>query len=243
MRKHLPVLILSAAVALPALTYAQEQQQERQQQQRQEQQQGQTSERQGRTGVQTDEQQAGGEQVERDVTRGRVKEYTPGQAITIDVPMAIDKSYNLAQQDEKQRVTVAEGLKVGEPVAVIEWEQNNVKFVRIVPQGAEAAMADGAFAPSATATGKVTQMTPGQKISVTLEGGGSRTFDLQSQTGPQVIVARGVSSGDTVRILEGREGDRTVVRIEKVEGTEGQRANGTRTQDEKTRQTQTDQDK
>ncbi len=229
MHKHLPVLILSAAVAVPVLTHGQERQQKSEQEQQQ---------RGTRDGVRKDEQNAG-----KKVTRGRVKEFTPGQKITIDVPWAFDKSYDLAQQQEKQRVTVAEGLEVGQPVAVIEWEQNAVKFVRIIPQGAEAAMADGAFTPTATTTGRVQQITPGNSISIRIEGGGTRTFDLKRQTGPQVNVAPGVSSGDTVRITQGREDGRTVVHIDKADVLERPSAAGAPIRGEKTRQPRTDENK
>jgi len=55
-----------------------------------------------------------------DATFGRVKEITAGQKVVIDVDNAVDKSFDLTDKDVK--VTLAKGLKVGDPVKVVEHE-------------------------------------------------------------------------------------------------------------------------
>ena len=69
-----------------------------------------------------------------DVTYGRIKEFTGGR-IVIDVDNAIDKSFELADNDP--RVNVAAGLKVGDPVKVTEREVNDKKTVQIVKHTGE----------------------------------------------------------------------------------------------------------
>jgi len=56
-----------------------------------------------------------------DTTYGRVKEFTVGQKIVIDVDNAVDKSFDLNDKDLK--VHMAKGLKVGDPVKVVEHEK------------------------------------------------------------------------------------------------------------------------
>ncbi len=63
-----------------------------------------------------------------DATYGRVKEFTAGQKIVIDVNNAPDKSYDLAKDKD---VMVAPGLKVGDPVKITENEANGKKMVNI----------------------------------------------------------------------------------------------------------------
>jgi hypothetical protein len=65
-----------------------------------------------------------------DVTYGRVKEFTEGQKIVLDVNNAPDKSFDLTDQNTK--VTLAKGLKVGDPVKVTERTVNGKKVVDIV---------------------------------------------------------------------------------------------------------------
>lgn len=55
-----------------------------------------------------------------DATYGRVKEFTAGQKIVIDVDNAVDKTFDLNDKDLK--VKLAKGLKVGDPVKVVERE-------------------------------------------------------------------------------------------------------------------------
>jgi hypothetical protein len=57
---------------------------------------------------------------DKDVTYGRIKELTAGQKVVINVDNAIDKSFDLSDKD--LRVTLAKGLKVGDPVKVQEHE-------------------------------------------------------------------------------------------------------------------------
>src|SRR5438045_3713794 len=65
-----------------------------------------------------------------DVTYGRVKEFTEGQKIVLDVNNAPDKSFDLT--DQNMKVTLAKGLKVGDPVKVTERTVNGKKVVTIV---------------------------------------------------------------------------------------------------------------
>jgi hypothetical protein len=58
-----------------------------------------------------------------------------GGRIVIDVDNAIDKSFELADNDP--RVNVAAGLKVGDPVKVTEREVNDKKTVQIVKHTGE----------------------------------------------------------------------------------------------------------
>jgi hypothetical protein len=53
-----------------------------------------------------------------DATYGRVKEFTAGQKILVDVDNAPDKEFNL--QDKDVTVKVDRGLKVGDPVKITE---------------------------------------------------------------------------------------------------------------------------
>jgi len=55
-----------------------------------------------------------------DVTYGRVKEFTTGQKIVIDVDNAPDKTFDLADKD--LAVKLAKGLKVGDTVKVSEHD-------------------------------------------------------------------------------------------------------------------------
>jgi hypothetical protein len=55
-----------------------------------------------------------------DVTYGRIKELNAGQKIVINIDNAPDKTFDLADKD--LRVTLAKGLKVGDPVKVNEHE-------------------------------------------------------------------------------------------------------------------------
>ena len=65
-----------------------------------------------------------------DVTYGRVKEWTAGQKVVIDVDNQVDKNFDLTDKDVK--VTIAKGLKVGDPVKVTERDRNGKKQVAIV---------------------------------------------------------------------------------------------------------------
>jgi len=65
-----------------------------------------------------------------DVVYGTIKEVKSGEKIVINVPNAIDKTYNLA--DPKTAVEVADGLAVGDPVKIMETKRNNDNVVHIV---------------------------------------------------------------------------------------------------------------
>jgi hypothetical protein len=65
---------------------------------------------------------------DKDATYGRVKEFTAGQKLVIDVDNAPDKSYDLAKDKD---VVMAPGLKVGDPVKITESDVNGKKTVNI----------------------------------------------------------------------------------------------------------------
>ena len=56
-----------------------------------------------------------------DATYGRIKELTAGQKVVINVDNAPDKSFDLADKDVA--VKLGKGLKVGDPVKVVEHEK------------------------------------------------------------------------------------------------------------------------
>ena len=55
-----------------------------------------------------------------DVTYGRIKEFTAGQRVVVDVDNAPDKSFDLTDKDVA--VKLGKNLKVGDPVKVTEHE-------------------------------------------------------------------------------------------------------------------------
>jgi hypothetical protein len=55
-----------------------------------------------------------------DITYGRIKEFTAGQKVVVDVDNAVDKSFDLTDKDLS--VKLGKGLKVGDPVKVTEHE-------------------------------------------------------------------------------------------------------------------------
>ena len=57
---------------------------------------------------------------DKDVTYGRIKEFTAGQKVVINVDNAPDKTFDLTDKDVT--VKLAKGLKVGDPVKVEEHE-------------------------------------------------------------------------------------------------------------------------
>jgi hypothetical protein len=66
-----------------------------------------------------------------DVTYGRVKELTAGQKIVIDVDDAVDKTFDLSDND--LAVNLGAGLKVGDPVKVTEHSvAGKTKRVQVV---------------------------------------------------------------------------------------------------------------
>jgi len=149
----------------------------------------------------------------RRIRAGTVKSFTPGKEITIDLPMAFDKSYDLAHPNrDNTRVRIAGHIAAGEPVVIIEYEEDGVHCVDIVP---EAGLSDG-FTPRTAAAGRVAEYVAGERIVLILNGGGSRKFDLRTRGGPHVVVARGISTGDAVCVFEGERNKRRVIRIERV---------------------------
>jgi len=64
-----------------------------------------------------------------DATYGRVKEFTAGKKLVVDVNNAPDKDYDLTKTNEN--VMVAPGLKVGDPVKITENDVNGKKTVNI----------------------------------------------------------------------------------------------------------------
>jgi hypothetical protein len=65
-----------------------------------------------------------------DVTYGRVKEFTAGQKIVVDVDNSIDKNFDL--KDKDIAVKVDKALKVGDPVKITERSVAGKKTVEIV---------------------------------------------------------------------------------------------------------------
>lgn len=63
-----------------------------------------------------------------DATYGRVKEFTAGQKLVIDINNAPDKNYDLAKDKD---IAVAPGLKVGDPVKITERDVNGKKTITI----------------------------------------------------------------------------------------------------------------
>lgn len=55
-----------------------------------------------------------------DVTYGRIKEFTPGQKVLIDIDNAPDKEFDLASKDVS--VKLPSGLKIGDTVKVAETD-------------------------------------------------------------------------------------------------------------------------
>ena len=62
----------------------------------------------------------GADRADHDVTYGRVKEFTAGQKIVIDVDNAPDKNYDLSDKDIAFKLE--KGLKVGDPVKITEHD-------------------------------------------------------------------------------------------------------------------------
>ena len=60
------------------------------------------------------------ERADHDATYGRVKEFTAGQKIVIDVDNAPDKDYDLS--DKNIGFKLQKGLKVGDPVKITEHD-------------------------------------------------------------------------------------------------------------------------
>lgn len=65
-----------------------------------------------------------------DATYGRVKEFTAGKKLVVDVNNAPDKDYDLTKTNET--VMIAPGLKVGDPVKITENDVNGKKTVNVV---------------------------------------------------------------------------------------------------------------
>lgn len=64
-----------------------------------------------------------------DATYGRVKEFTAGKKLVVDVNNAPDKDYDLTKTNEN--VVIAPGLKVGDPVKITEMDVAGKKTVNI----------------------------------------------------------------------------------------------------------------
>ncbi|MGE5489483.1 MAG: hypothetical protein ACM3ZB_16825 [bacterium] len=148
----------------------------------------------------------------RRIASGKVKTYTPGREITIDVAMGFDKSYDLSQPEPGTRITVSPKIKVGDTVAVIEYDENSVRNIDIVLQED---LAEG-FVVSTRANGRVIGYTPGERITVRIDGNGTRTYDLSGADGVYVAIGAGVREGDAVTVLEGSRQRQRVIRIEKT---------------------------
>jgi hypothetical protein len=82
-----------------------------------------------------------------DVTYGRVKEFTAGQKIVIDVDNAPDKEFEMTSKDVT--VKVAKGLKVGDPVKVTEHEVMGKTKTVMIAKHSGGGMAHGDKDPAA----------------------------------------------------------------------------------------------
>jgi hypothetical protein len=81
--------------------------------------------------------QAAAPQKGSDVTTAKVKEYTPGKKIELDVENAPDKSFDLT--DKNTTVNVAANVKTGDTVQVMERTgADGKKMVEITPASAPA---------------------------------------------------------------------------------------------------------
>ena|SRR6185312_10264979 len=69
---------------------------------------------------------------ERAGTMGRVKEYSAGQKLVIDIAGAPERSYDLASKS--QTIVVAPGLKSGDSVRIVESDVNGKRTINIMEE-------------------------------------------------------------------------------------------------------------
>ena len=72
----------------------------------------------------------GASRADKKITYGRVKEFTAGQKVVIDIDNALDKTYDLTETNTTYKV--AKDLKVGDPVMITENEVASKKTIEIV---------------------------------------------------------------------------------------------------------------
>jgi ribosomal protein L21E len=173
-----------------------------------------------------------------DMTYGRIKEFTAGQKIVIDVDNAIDKTFDLTDKDKA--ITVENELKVGDPVMVTERDRDGKDAVHItkhtgggVQHGdrttpTDKAQADRSAAPLATdraapdadadvTYGRIKEFTAGQKIVIDVDNAIDKTFDLTDKD-KAVTVENELKVGDPVMVTERERDGKDAVHIAKHEG-------------------------
>jgi ribosomal protein L21E len=166
------------------------------------------------------------DQVERhgDVTYGRVKEFKARQKLVIDVDNAIDKSFDLT--DEDVRVNLAGQLKVGDPVKVTEREVDGKKTVQVtkhtggnVQHGdpGTAAGADRVERDGDVTYGRIKEFTVGQKVVIDVDNAIDKSFDLTDDDA-RVNLAAGLKAGDPVKVTEREVNGKKTVQIVKHTG-------------------------
>src|SRR3954451_11258468 len=72
----------------------------------------------------------GADRVSQKVSYGRVKEFTAGQKLVIDIDNAVDKNYDLT--DTNTTYKVAKDLKAGDTVMITEREVSSKKTIEVV---------------------------------------------------------------------------------------------------------------
>jgi hypothetical protein len=172
-----------------------------------------------------------------DVTYGRVKEYTAGQKIVIDVDNAPDKSFDLS--DRKNRFNLSSGLKVGDPVKITEHDVAGTKDIDIAKDTTSAAKhgdktkaeerasaqssasgsadraadADRKAKPDVT-YGKIKELNAGQKVVVAVDNAPDKSYDLKDKD-VAVNLGSGLAVGDQVKVTERESAGKKHVEITK----------------------------
>jgi hypothetical protein len=159
-----------------------------------------------------------------DVTYGRIKEFHAGQKLVIDVDNALDKSFDLTDNDH--RVNVAAGLKLGDPVKVTEREVNGKNTVHIVKHTGgnvqhgdpdQRDRADRVDREAGVTYGRIKEFTAGQKLVVDVDNALDKSFDL-TDSDHRVNIAAGLKAGDPVKVTEREVNGKKTVEIVKHTG-------------------------
>ncbi len=188
----------------------------------------------------------GGSAADRDkdknVTYGRIKELKEGQQVKIDIPRAMDKSYDLNKNTDKQQVVMESGLKVGDEVAIREENENGRKVVHIdkhagamaaeereqqrgavrTDEADRSAAATGAAAGAGKERGRDRNMTygsvkefkEGDEITIAVPNAVDKTYKLNDKD-EHVVVAAGLKPGDEVVVRETERSGMKMVHIDK----------------------------
>ena len=155
-----------------------------------------------------------------DVTYGRIKELNAGRKVVIDVDNAIDKSFDLTDNDES--VNMAADLKVGDPVKVTEHKVNGKKTVQIIHHAGggvrhgdqdTAARADRVETDSDVTYGRIKEFAGG-RIVIDVDNAVDKTFEV-ADNDRRVNVAGGLKLGDPVKVTEREVNGKKTVQIVK----------------------------